>query len=307
METLNEFLGNITNGASGFSLGEPYRPRSDSIVAIVPITRQIRRQRDYITLSEAGERVSIKDTGRIDEVIVTNNTEKPIFIPAAWMLSGETQTRIVTQSVVVLAGEAYKISVACVQRSRGISRDAILSTSGAAPRSVERVLHQRSVQGNIQDELWDSVEKLREKLAPGDETDNLMDIHDRHKRAEETILRQLPEVLDQVGFFILVQKGVSSVECLDLPDSWRVIGNSLIEKDVEAISQTKGDFDSIFEYKPQQAYSVLRALLQRQFVVETIISGPNWETMSISAIDYAGEATIMDGTIIHVSLGRKEY
>lgn len=90
METLNEFLGNITNGASGFSLGEPYRPRSDSIVAIVPITRQIRRQRDYITLSEAGERVSIKDTGRIDEVIVTNNTEKPIFIPAAWMLSGET-------------------------------------------------------------------------------------------------------------------------------------------------------------------------------------------------------------------------
>ena len=86
-----------------------------------------------------------------------------------------------------------------------------------------------------------------------------------------------------------------------------MIGKSLIEKDVEAISQTKGDFNSIFEYKPQQAYSVLRALLQRQFVVEAIISGPNWETMSISAIDYAGEATIMDGTIIHVSLGRKEY
>ena len=307
METLNEFLMNITNVTSGFSLGEPYRPRSDSIVAIVPITRQIRRQRGYITLSEAGERVSIKDTGRIDEVIVTNNTEKPIFIPAAWMLSGETQTRIVTQGVVVLAGEAYKISVACVQRSRGISRDAILRTSGAAPGSVERVLHQRRAQGNIQDEVWDGVEKLREKLPPGDETDNLMDIHDRHKRAEETILRQLPEVPDQVGFFILVQKGVSSLECLDLPDSWRVIGKSLIEKEVEAISQTKGDFDSIFEYKPQKAYSVLRAFLQHQFVVEPVISGPNWETTSISAIDYAGEATIMDGTIIHVSLGRKEY
>ena len=307
METLNEFLMNITNVTSGFSLGEPYRPKSDSIVAIVPITRQIRRQRGYITLSEAGERVSIKDTGRIDEVIVTNNTEKPIFILAAWMLSGETQTRIVTQSVVVLAGEAYKISVACVQRSRGISRDAILRTSGAAPGSVERVLHQRRAQGNIQDEVWDGVEKLREKLSPVDETDNLMDIHDRHKRAEETILRQLPEVPNQVGFFILVQKGVSSLECLDLPDSWRVIGKSLIEKEVEAISQTKGDFDSIFEYKPQQAYSVLRALLQRQFVVETVISGSNWETTGISAIDYVGEATIMDGTIIHVSLGRKEY
>ena len=307
METLNEFLMNITNVTSGFSLGEPYRPKSDSIVAIVPITRQIRRQRGYITLSEAGERVSIKDTGRIDEVIVTNNTEKPIFILAAWMLSGETQTRIVTQSVVVLAGEAYKISVACVQRSRGISRDAILRTSGAAPGSVERVFHQRRAQGNIQDEVWDGVEKLREKLSPVDETDNLMDIHDRHKRAEETILRQLPEVPNQVGFFILVQKGVSSLECLDLPDSWRVIGKSLIEKEVEAISQTKGDFDSIFEYKPQQAYSVLRALLQRQFVVEPVISGPNWETTGISAIDYAGEATIMDGTIIHVSLGRKEY
>ena len=307
METLNEFLRNITSGASGFSLGEPYRPTSDSIVAIVPITRQIHRQRDYITLSEAGERVSIKDAGRIDEVIVTNNTEKPIFIPAAWMLSGETQTRIVTQGVVILPSEIRNISVACVQMSRAYSRDALLRTSGAAPGPVERVLHERRGQGNIQDEVWGKTEKLREKFPPGDETDNLPDIHSIHIREKETILRQLPEVPNQVGFFILVREGVSSLDCLDLPDSWSVIGKSLIEKEVEAISQIKEDFDSIFEYKPQKAYSVLRAFLQHQFVVEPVISGPNWETTDISAIDYVGEATIMDGNIIHVSLGLKEY
>jgi choline kinase len=114
-------------------------------------------------------------------------------------------------------------------------------------------------------------------------------------------------VPEQVGFAILVPKGIGSLECFDLPDSWRVIGRSLIEKEVEALSQKKEDFVSVFEYKPHKAHAVLRAFLRRKFLVEAVVSGPNWETVGISASDYVGEVTIMDSNIIHVSLGRKEY
>ena len=83
------------------------------------------------------------------------------------------------------------------------------------------------------------------------------------------------------------------------------MGKSLIEKEVKALERKKDEFDSVFEYKPQQARSLLRRFLQRDLVVETIISGDNWETVGVSASNCVGEATIMDNNIIHVSLGRK--
>ena len=309
MEKLKAFLRDIANETSGFALEEPLRPGPESIVAIVLITRRVQQERDYITLSEAGDRVSIQDTGNIDKVTVSNNSDRPIFIPAAWMLGGETQARMVAQSVVVLPGEARNISVVCVQENRAISPGVTLTPGNVGPRSVEQRLYPygRTRGNTCQNEVWDIVREYGGKVLPTDEADNLIDAHSRHIRAMETVISQLPEVPNQVGFAILVPKGVGSLECFDLPDSWKVMGKSLIEKEVEALEQKRDDFASIFPYKSKQAYSVLRAFLQRQFVAETIVSGPNWETTGISAIDYTGEVTILDGTIIHVSLGRKEY
>ena len=81
---------------------------------------------------------------------------------------------------------------------------------------------------------------------------------------------------------------------------------ALIEKEIMALARKKDDFDSVFEYKPQQAHSLLRRFLQREFVVEAVISGRNWETFDVSTRNYAGEVTILDNNIIHISLGRNE-
>ena len=309
MEILKAFFSDIVNETNGFGFGEPWRPGPEYVVAIVPITRRVQQERDYITLSEAGDRVSIQDTGNIDEVIVSNKSDRPIFIPAAWMLGGETQARMVAQSVVVLPREARNISVVCVQENRAISPSVTLTPGNVGPRSVEQRLYPygRTRGNTCQNEVWDIVREYGGKVLPTDEADNLIDAHSRHIRAMETVISQLPEVPNQVGFAILVPKGVGSLECFDLPDSWKVMGKSLIEKEVEALGQKRDDFVSVFEYKPRKARSVLRTFLQRQFVVETVVSGRNWETIGVSASDYAGEVTIMDSNIIHVSLGRKEY
>jgi hypothetical protein len=42
MGMLKEFLKNIAEEANGFRLGEPWRPTSGSIVAILPIMREVR-------------------------------------------------------------------------------------------------------------------------------------------------------------------------------------------------------------------------------------------------------------------------
>ncbi|MCK5593596.1 hypothetical protein KAI31_05800, partial [Candidatus Bathyarchaeota archaeon] len=285
VEILKAFFSDIVNETNGFGFGEPWRPGPEYVVAILPITRQIRRQRDYITLNEAGDEVSIEDTEHIDEVIVTNKSGKSIFIAAACLLIGGTQARIVTKGVVISARETRPISVACVQQSHPIIARAILRPDKVAPREVEEIIyrHRGTQVGALQDELWRESREYGEKVLPIDKADNLIDAHRSHVRAIEKVLSQLPEVPNQVGFTIIVPKGVGSLECFDSPDSWEAMGKSLIEKEVKALERKRDEFDSVFEYKPQQARSLLRRFLQREFVVETIISGDNWETVGVSA------------------------
>ena len=307
MGMVKEFLKNIAEEANGFRLGEPWRPTSGSIVAILPIMREVQQERGYITLSEAGDTVSMEDTGSIDEAVVTSNAEKPVFIPAGQMLEGETQARVVAQGMIILPVEVRIIPVVCVHQSHPIVGHAPLRPGKVAPGSVERKLYtDRRARGSTrQNKVWDSVRRYGEEVSPTDQADDLSAAHSRRIEAMRKVLSQLPETPNQVGLAIMVPIGVDSLECFDLPDSWRGMGKSLIEKEVEILGQTMADFDSVFEYKPQKARSILRAFLQREFVVEPIIPGRNWETIGISTRNYAGEATIMDSNIIHVSLGRK--
>lgn len=55
MEILKAFFSDIVNETNGFGFGEPWRPGPEYIVALVPITRQIRRQRDYIIKKHNGK------------------------------------------------------------------------------------------------------------------------------------------------------------------------------------------------------------------------------------------------------------
>ncbi len=309
MGMLKEFLKNIAEEANGFRLGEPWHPTSGSIVAILPIMREVRQERGYITLSEAGDMVSIEDTGSIYEAVVTSNAEKPVFIPAGQMLEGETQARVVAQGMIISPGEVRIIPVFCIHQSHPIVERAPLRPGKAAPGSIERSLYtDRRARGSTrQNKIWDRDRRYGEEVSPTDQADDLSAAHSRRIEAMRKVLSQLPETPNQVGLAIMVPIGVGSLECFDLPDSWRGMGKSLIEKEVEILGQTMADFESVFEYKPQKARSILRTFLRREFVVEPIISGHNWETIGISTRNYAGEATIMDSNIIHISLGRKGH
>ena len=175
-----------------------------------------------------------------------------------------------------------------------------------APRSVQRGLLDARDRGDTQNEVWRAVREYGERVSPGEEADDLAEVHARHVRAMNTVLGRLPGLPDQVGFAILTPRGVGSLECLDSPVSWSVMGRSLVERDVELLGRRRADFDSVFEYKPQKARSVVRAFVRRHFTLETIESGRNWESASIGARDYTGELTVIGDSVIHVSLARKE-
>lgn len=309
MEILKALLRDIANEASEFRMGEPWRPTTESLVAIVPITRQAQKQRDYITLREAGTKVSIEDSGTIKTLKVKNKAELAVFILAALTLAGDTQARIVDHGTVLMPSEEEQdVSVVCAHETAGISSGAIMNEEEVAPRSVETELYEREGPRSLanQDKVWGKIRAYGAGVLPSDRADDLRASHSKRIEEVKAMLHKVRMPADQVGIAILLPNGIGSFECFDSPDSWKVMGMSLLEKEVEALSQTRDDFDSVFQYQPERASHVLRTFLRREFTFSTVDSNRNWETVTVRARGYVGEATILNNNVIHVSVGRKK-
>jgi hypothetical protein len=130
---VEELISSIQEETGGYKLGKPWRHNQHSLTCVVPILKTTKdSKREYITLTEA-KKVVITDTGKINEALVKNNEDIPIFIRLGEILSGNTQERAVTSSRIVLPNQEVTIPVACIHASKGIRAGTVLSFNGFAP------------------------------------------------------------------------------------------------------------------------------------------------------------------------------
>lgn len=310
MNALNKFLNMIAKETDGFKIGDPWRPpKSGSIACVLPITRKTLLSRRYVTASETSLRFIIKDTGSIDSVNVTNTLETPLFLSTGQMLSGDTQERAIAHSVVVLSGQTRPVSVVCVHQSRSISGGTAMTLDRDVRREVEQEMYpdeKRSTSAPTQDRVWEEIERVNRKDDDsGRETDDLKKYTETHLRKMQQVLDQVPEIPSQVGMAIIACSGIYSMQCFDSPDSWRERRKALIEKEFSALSRT-GDDSPLFKWPESDNMTrILHAFVSQDFESNPIETDSQWQTNSLYSGNYAGEATMFDGYLIHLSLGLK--
>jgi len=115
-----------------FEYGEPIRI-GEAIV--IPLLAREVGERDYITYKET-EGVNIRDTGRIDRMVISNMSTNNVFFPQGTVLKGRTQSRALVASLVLEAGESCEVPVRCVHRSGPIYSGETVKPEGLAPRPV---------------------------------------------------------------------------------------------------------------------------------------------------------------------------
>jgi len=129
---VEELISSIREEKNGFKLGKPWRHSDKSLTCVVPILKLTSDdERGYITITEA-KKISITDTGRIDEARIKNNEDMPIFLRLGEILAGGTQERAITSSRIIFPGEEVTIPVACIHLSKGIQKGAEFHFSGYA-------------------------------------------------------------------------------------------------------------------------------------------------------------------------------
>jgi len=303
-----------------FEFKEPWRA-GKALAVIVPIVAKRAEPRSYVVLEEVKDKVRIVDTGRIGEVKVEGEFDKPTFIRGGTMLKGSTQERATEFSVVVTPKQAeITIPVHCVHASKGIRPGAFFTI---AMSYTPPTVHSNIMAAQNQTVTWNAVARyssnILERWAPSVSSDwmiprvrhdDLVGVQEsltEFRKGLEEMLSKIPDYVNQVGSVVIDPDGVVGLELYDHPESWKAVTEKIKRTFTEVL--TREDKAGIFKPDMDAALTVINELLEKLEKPEeerTVFSQANARTAIFKVEGYVGEYTTLNNKTIHLTITRRE-
>ena len=122
--------------------------------------------------------------GRVEEVNVKNFSKDFLFVPDGEAIVGAKQNRIAERSVIIPPYSSNKIPVYCVEKNRWSYEEDINFCKSEfilppTAREEKAELLKKGEKGKVQNQIWEEVSMLSEKLQTYNSTDDLGDILDK--------------------------------------------------------------------------------------------------------------------------------
>lgn len=144
----------IINESQGFKFGIPIRADEKSMAVVLPIIRTQYDPRNYLTYPET-DRVQVKDTGSIGFMEATNtHADTNVFIRSGTIFTGNTQTRALHRSAVLLPGKAVRLDVHCIYQSKPISGGAGVKYGGLTSHDFDSKVYNHGFVPKSQSDYW---------------------------------------------------------------------------------------------------------------------------------------------------------
>lgn len=311
---IDKFLENLSKEVE-YIFGTPWRYSDKSLGVIVPILKKgnnngtLHEERVYITLEEAkNQKISFKETGHINRVIIESSVGKPIFIRSGTALKSEgTQPRAVDTSVVILPSKEpvtkQEIPVCCIYASKPIRAKEKFTYAGHVPLEVGTMLLSRGGQSKTWSAIGHTTSRFRNigsvSRYSSDNLVGVMEEVDKFKSDIDNILKKVPLFEEQVGAVFLDIKDVTGIEMFDHPKSWESIHKEVEKRFGEnVIKEEQSFFKPDYEKIKPLTMIFLKKLLESQ---KTEISRNEiTSTVSLKGDGVIGEATTIKGKVIHL-------
>jgi DNA-binding transcriptional ArsR family regulator len=301
-----------------FEFKEPWRA-GRSLAVIVPIVAKRVEPRSYVVLEETQDKVRIVDTGRIGEVKVEGEFDRPTFIRGGTMLKGATQERATEFSIIVTPERAEAtIPVHCIHASKGIRPGAFFSIAASyTPPTV----HSNMLAARDQTVTWNAVARYSSNMLEGTPSassgwmlprghDDLVGVQEslaKFRRELEETLSKIPDYVNQVGSAVIDPEGVVGLELFNHPESWRAVAEKIKRTFTEAL--TREDKAGIFKPDMDAALTVINELLEKlgkPVEEREVFRQANARTAIFKVEGYVGEYTTLNGKTIHLTITRRE-
>jgi hypothetical protein len=166
---------------------------------------------DYLTGADAPVDVEERaGSPAVDQLVVTNRSQRPVLLLAGELLEGGWQTRALTAATVLAPGQPTVHQVVCVEEGRW-GGDVAHSRQG---RRVPFAVRARFDRPDAQQAVWDRVRRY-EAVAGPSETGSLADRLDRTAPTARDLTRGLRPLAGQRGILVGIAGRPAWLELFD--------------------------------------------------------------------------------------------
>jgi hypothetical protein len=206
--------------------------RAHANIAIFPLWTTPPGERPYLILDEALHSESVRITevsqqGRVPDLCVVNDSDRPVLLLDGEELRGAKQNRVLNLTILAPAGKTIVVPVSCVEQGRWAHRsDAFTSSEQvlyARMRSenaafVTGFLRKTGEPRSDQSAVWASIEDKMGRLGTRSATSAMNDIYRASRAGIEKFVEALLPEPGQTGAVFALNGRVAGVEMFDHPD-----------------------------------------------------------------------------------------
>lgn len=255
-----------------------------------------------------GIRIVERDDAEVPTIIVTNETNRMVLVPAGSLVEGGRQNRTLNVSVLVPARGSLDVPVSCVESGRWHGGGEFRFGAMFASRRVRREMH-RSLSRNLRDGgrrqadqsvVWSQVSAELDRFGVTHEANDLSavravaDRDDRHRRVVEDLVARGP-LPGQCGVVVCHGSRVVSADLFATPDMFACHWEALVRSHLLEVSQ-----------RPRSRPSASRVL----DFLHAFASSPATVTpgvglgreLHVDTERLAGQALVLDGALVHASM-----
>ena len=192
----------------------------------------------YLTLDEGMDKGLVKiiergNGGSVNELVVSNQSDRPLFVMSGEVILGGQQDRIIGKDTVIPARKKQEVPVFCVEHGRWNGNDKSFRTAKAMAHTKLR--KQASYAG--QGEVWDEVAKKNKARGEENGTDTYRRVATEKHTADAVkpyaealgaALAALPERDRVVGVAVAVNGEVVAIEQFDSPALWGKVQDKIL-------------------------------------------------------------------------------
>ncbi len=265
---------------------------------------------DYMTLDEALETNSIEITevstgGSVPDLLVKNNSPRPIFVMAGEELIGAKQNRIINVSIMVPAEQELPIPVSCVEQGRWSYLSRHLKSSGYSSHSKLRsMVHDSAtlaykVGGTPKSDqlgVWSEVSRKMLAMKSPSASQALHQVFEDHEKLLKEIEDRFSAPDDAYGVVFAIGDRIVGGDLFDSPETLVKLWPKLIRS--YAIDALEEPQDSSKTVDRQAIADWLRRLQEAK--TEQFQSPGTGEDVRLTADNLKGAALLVDGKPVHV-------
>ena len=202
---------------------------SHQALTVVPLLGSPRAEPDWLTLAEAGGKVTItevSEAGSVPVLGVTNDADQPLLLLDGEELVGAKQNRILNTTVLVAAHATLQIPVSCVEQSRWSYRgrhfgasDYSLYASLRAKKAarVSESLKRGAGHASDQNEIWAGVAARSHRFQVESPTGAMRDVYTRFETDLAAFREALAPRPGQVGALVFLSGHWVGLDLLPSP------------------------------------------------------------------------------------------